>query len=236
MEEVKPAELERIRAERLTAVSPATANREYAFLKHVYNIAIRDGKAESNPVAKLRMLREPSGRTRYLSDEEETRLLTALPGVEDRARLTVLLHTGFRRGELLILRWRDVDFKAGVLTVPKSKNGETRHVPMTSTVRELLSHRPRPLDRDGLVFPNRAGTPDLRWAKKTVPRALADAQIEDFRFHDSDIYLCLSAGHGGRRSCHPEGANGPQDDGDDSPLPSRLAGPSEGGYRAPCGS
>jgi hypothetical protein len=61
LEEVKTAELERIRTERLTSVSAATANREYAFLKHVYNIAIRDGKTETNPVAKLRMLREPSG-------------------------------------------------------------------------------------------------------------------------------------------------------------------------------
>lgn len=184
MEEIKPAELERIRVERLAMVSPATANREYAFLKHVFNIAVRDGKTETNPVAKLRMLREPGGRTRYLSDEEEARLLAALPTVEDRDRIITLLHTGFRRSELLNLRWRDVDFKAGILTVPKSKNGETRHVPMNSAVRDVLAKRPRPIDREGLVFPSRVGTPDLRWAKKAVPRALADAQIEDFRFHD----------------------------------------------------
>jgi hypothetical protein len=49
------------------AISTATVNREFAFLKHVYNIAIRDGKTNSNPVAKLQMLREPSGRVRYLS-------------------------------------------------------------------------------------------------------------------------------------------------------------------------
>jgi len=52
-------------------------NREFAFLKHLFNIAIRDGKTPSNPVAKLKMLREPSGRVRYLSDDEETRLMKA---------------------------------------------------------------------------------------------------------------------------------------------------------------
>ena len=198
LEEISPADLEKIRAERLKVAppptdenerpkkptSPSTVNREFAFLKHVFNVAIRDGKIGANPVAKLRMLREPSGRTRYLSDEEEAALLKALPGDEDRQRVTVLLHTGFRRGELLGLRWKDVDFKAGVLTIPKSKNGDTRYVPMTSTVRAILSRRARPLDSAALIFPNTEGTRDLRWAKKTVPAALRAARIEDFRFHD----------------------------------------------------
>ena len=55
---------------------------------------------------------------------------------------------------------------------------------MTSTVRAILSHRPRPLDASALVFPNSEGHRDLRWAKKTVPAAVRVAQIEDFRFHD----------------------------------------------------
>src|SRR5437899_5430711 len=122
------------------------------------------------------MLREPSGRVRYLSDDEEARLMKALPTEMDRDRVTVLLNSGFRRGELLGLRWRDVDFKAGVLTVPKSKNGEARHVPMTSTVRGILSRLPRPLDPSALVFPNREANRDLRWAQRTVPAAFRAAQ------------------------------------------------------------
>jgi integrase len=110
--------------------------------------------------------------------------MAALPTDADRQRVTVLLHTGFRRSELLGLRWKDVDFKAGVLTIPKSKNGETRHVPMTTTVRTILNRRPRPLHATALVFPNSEGNCDLRWAKKIVPAALGAAKIEDFRFHD----------------------------------------------------
>jgi len=194
LDEITPSELERIRTERLRvttmedgtqrAVTPATVNREFAFLRRVYNVAIRDSKAASNPVSKLRTLREPSGRTRYLTDDEEGRLMKVLPTDEDRERVTVLLQTGFRRSELLGLCWRDVDFKGGVLTIPKAKNGEARHVPMTSTVRTILSGRPRSLDGRALVFANAEGHRDLRWAKKTVPRAFHAAQIEDFRFHD----------------------------------------------------
>ena len=110
--------------------------------------------------------------------------MEALPADADRQKVTVLLHTGFRRGELLGLRWKDVDFKAGVLTIPKSKNGDSRHVPMTSTVRSILSHLPRPLDSAALVFPNTEGNRDLRWAKKIVPGTLRAAKIADFRFHD----------------------------------------------------
>ena len=165
-------------------MTPATVNREFAFLRRVYNVAIRDGKTNTNPISKLKALREPSGRVRYLSDEEETQLREVLLTNEDRDRMNVLLHTGFRRSELLGLRWRDLDYRAGVLTVPKSKNGDARHVPMTTTVRAILARRPRSLDASALVFPNTEGHCDLRWAKKTFPAALRAAKIEDFRFHD----------------------------------------------------
>ena len=61
-----------------------------SLMKHVYNIAIRDGKADTNPVSELQMLRESSGRVRYLTDDEEGRLMAALSTDEDRQRLTVL--------------------------------------------------------------------------------------------------------------------------------------------------
>lgn len=203
LEDVLPADLEKIRVERLAGrlrprrddkdgdgkkprpVKPATVNREYAFLKHVFNVAIRDGKTERNPVAKLKMLREPSGRVRYLSDEEEKALRGKLASDEGRDRLQVLLQTGLRKSEFLGLRWKDLDFKAGVLTIPLSKHGETRHVPMTSEVRGILSRRPRPLQASALVFPNSLRNTDLHWAEKDFPEAVADAEIPDFRLHDT---------------------------------------------------
>ncbi len=184
LDEITPAEVEKIKAERLATVKASTVNREVGFLKHVFNVAIRDDKTDRNPIAKVRMLKEPSGRVRYLTDEEETRLMAALAADADRQRVPVLLQTGLRKSEFLGLRWKHVDFKAGVLTIPRSKNGEARHVPMTSAVRAVLNRLPRPLDASALVFPNSAGGPDLRWAEKTFPGAVSAAQIDDFRFHD----------------------------------------------------
>lgn len=106
LDDVTPADLDRVRTERLSAtvkgkgkraVTPATVNREFSFLKHVLNLAIWDGKTEKNPVARLTMLRGPSGRVRYLSDDEETRLMGKLATEEDRQRVTVLTHTGLRK-------------------------------------------------------------------------------------------------------------------------------------------
>jgi len=185
LDEITTAELESIRTERLESIKAATVNREFAFLRRVFNIAIRDGKTEQrNPVAKIGMLREPSGRVRYLSDEEETRLMKSLGSDADRNRIAFLLHTGLRKSEFLGLRWKDVDLKAGVLTIPRSKSGETRHVPLSSRVRGILVGLPRPLNGAVLVFPNGKGNRDLRWVEKTVPAAVNEAKIEDFRFHD----------------------------------------------------
>ncbi len=188
LEDIAPAELERLRTERLTKIKPATINREFALLRRVFNVAIRDGKTERNPVTKVGMLREPSGRIRYLTDAEEKGLMRAPATEGDRQRVTVLLQTGLRKSEFLSLRWKDVDLKAGVLTIPRSKNGETRHVPLTSTVRTIIGSLPRPLDGAALVFPNSEGKLDLRWPEKTVPAAVEDAEIEDFRFHDLRHY------------------------------------------------
>jgi integrase len=199
LDELRPADLEKIRADRLTGrlrhdgeqdkkprpVTPATVNREFSFLKHLFNVAIRDGKTERNPVAKLKMLREPSGRVRYLSDEEEHALTGKLLNDESRNRLRILLQTGLRKSEFLGLRWQDVDLKVGVLTIPRSKHGEARHVPLTSEVRGIISRRPRSLDAAALIFPNSLGNTDLHWAEKDFPEAVAAAKIKNFRLHDT---------------------------------------------------
>jgi integrase len=72
-------------------------------------VAIRDSKTERNPVSKIKLLREPSGRVRYLTDEEEARLMSALPTDAERRRVTILLQTGLRKSEFLGLRWKDAD-------------------------------------------------------------------------------------------------------------------------------
>src|SRR5437879_3787649 len=74
--EVSPLDLERYRRQRKQANrSEITINRELAFLRNLYNVAIAWGKATENPVRKVRFAREHNERSRLLSPKEETRLL-----------------------------------------------------------------------------------------------------------------------------------------------------------------
>ena len=67
----------------------------------------------------------------FLTDEEEARLLDALDP-RHGPLVAVAVHTGLRRSEQFHLRWEHVDFANGVLTVPRSKHGGARRVPMNT--------------------------------------------------------------------------------------------------------
>jgi integrase len=120
-------------------VSDVSINRELGFLRHVFSTAITWDKAASNPVKKIRFAREDNGRIRFLTLEEEERLLAHCT---DPLRPLVItaLNTGFRRSELLSLTWQDVDFKRGLITVRAAyaKNGESRSVPINALLRRTL--------------------------------------------------------------------------------------------------
>jgi integrase len=160
---------------------PATVNHEVATLRHMFRKAQEWGKALENPVKHLRRLRANNRRLRYLSTEEITRLLTVADATL-RPIVIAALHTGLRRGELFALTWQDVDFKAGVIRVIYTKNGERRELPMTETCRETLQRIPRRLGAD-YIFPGKTGEA-LADIRKRFHTALRKAGITGCVFHD----------------------------------------------------
>ena len=166
--------------------SAGSVNRYMAALSGVYSLAVREWMwLEDNPMRKVTKLTEPRGRDRFLTDDERTKLLKACLESEEPLLypLVVLaLSTGARQGELLNLRWSEVDFEQGQIRLLETKNNERRSVPLVGKARELLEElsRVRLIDND-LVFPFENGKQGLRtpW-EKTVEAA----KIEDFRFHD----------------------------------------------------
>jgi len=138
--EITPFDLERYRRQRKQAgVGDVSINRELAFLRNLYTMAIAWGKASENPVKKVRFARENNGRTRFLTREEEVRLLACcIPSL--KPLVVTALHTGFRMSELLSLTWHDVDFHRCMITVRAAyaKNGESRSIPMNSVLIEML--------------------------------------------------------------------------------------------------
>ena len=87
------------------------------------------------------------------------------------------MHPNLRKADFLNVRRQVVDVKAGILTIPRTKNGDIRRVELNSEARAILLRRPRTLHRSALVFPNRIGGRDLRWVEKTFPRAVAAAYL-----------------------------------------------------------
>ena len=131
------------------------------------------------------------------SPEEVMALVRAADSEQDAAIYLTAAYTGLRRGELLALRWRDIDFTGsvirvrasfaeGALTTPKS--GRMRSVPMASQVAralDQLSRRGGLTADDDLVFPGEIGTYlDGSALRRRYDRALARAGLRRLRFHD----------------------------------------------------
>jgi integrase len=105
--------LERAREDLLAkGCSPQRVNRYMEWIRHLLNMLVRDGKLHSNPAAKLTMYKEPSGKIRFLSEQEEAMLTEVLGPIYGRwVRFAIL--TGLRRAEQFALRWSDVDLERG---------------------------------------------------------------------------------------------------------------------------
>lgn len=171
-------------------LGPGTCNRYLAALSAALSYGVSELEwLESNPCKQVRRAKEPRGRVRFLDDDERARLLEACrSSYEPRLHLLVLLAllTGMRRGELLRLRWRDIDFGRGFAVVHQTKNGRRRTVPLPSPAVSALKERKERTEilQSGLVFEvvgRKAGAP---WPRKAWQTALAEAEIENFRFHD----------------------------------------------------
>lgn len=185
LDDLKPQDVERYRRERLQSVSESTINREVAFLRAAYNLAIRDGLTERNPVSRVKPFRENNKRVRFLTEEEEAGLEAAMTA-EHFTLVEFAIQTGLRQEEQFKLRWETVDLANAVLTVPRSKHGEKRHVPLNDIALELLRGLPSRL-RSEWVFPSKTGLTPLNaqnfYHRAFVP-ALERAGIQDFVWHD----------------------------------------------------
>ncbi len=185
LRQIQPGDIERAVAKRAAEVSPATINRSLAFLKRVFNVAIADGCVEQNPVRKVKLFKENNARVRFLTAEEETTLFTKLEDT-DQGMVLVALHTGFRQAEQFGLRWEHVDFATGIMTVPRSKSGETRRVPMNDIVRGVLRALPSRM-KSAWVFPSATGETPLdarNYVSRVFQPALKEASVQGFRWHD----------------------------------------------------
>ena len=194
------------------ARSSSTVNRYLAALSHVFTVGMREwGWLEDNPFRKIPTLKEPRGRVRFLSDDEfdeagnvvkqgeRTRLLAACKTHSDQFYTIVVLalSTGARQGEILNLRWRDVDLQRGIIILEETKNSERRAIPLQGHALELVREmsKLRRINTD-LLFPSKKDPRQPLAIQHIWQKALKTANIQDFRFHDlrhsAASYLAMS--------------------------------------------
>ena len=87
-----------------------------------------------------------------------------------------------RKGEILRLRWVEVDLKHGFILLDKTKNNERREIPFNDTLRATLEDLPHSIE-SVYVFVDRKGNP-FKDVKRSFDTARKKAGIQDFRFHD----------------------------------------------------
>jgi len=179
--EITAEGIEQFKAERSKSVAPATVNRELATLKTMLNKAVAWKKLQESPARNVKFLREPNGRLRYLEIGEIRRLIDKC---SDKLRPIVVLalNTGMRRGEVLGLKWTDIDFQREIIRIANTKNGEVKVLPMNATVKQTLM-RVRRNQNSPYVFCGKDGQPyhDIR---KSFFTAIQKTGIINFHFHD----------------------------------------------------
>jgi site-specific recombinase XerD len=164
--------------------APATVNRYRALISLVYRLGIESGKVNHNPARLVKHRQENNARVRWLSSEEETRLRACIEATcrQHLPELELALHTGMRLGEMYGLTWENVNLSRRVLTIPRSKNGEVRHVPLNSRAIVALEELRMRSDATGPVVRNLEGEP-LAGPRYWFEPAISKAKIRKFSWH-----------------------------------------------------
>lgn len=166
--------------------TPATLNRHLAAVSSVMEWAIAEKWITRNPTRGIRRTKESTGVVRWLRDEEREALLAAADASE-WSHLGLLvrmaLSTGARLGELMNLRWRDIDLNRGLAHLTETKSGRARALPLIAPVKAALGKLPRPID-GGLLFRDHRDPSRPFPMRRHWEAARTAAGLPDFRFHD----------------------------------------------------
>jgi integrase len=160
-----------------TPLGAASINRPLALLRHLLRLAAQDWEVIPK-VPVVRLEKEPQGRIRCATEEEDARLFDECKASQNPHLFNIVKvaeETGMRYGEITGLTWDRVDLSRGVIRLEVTKGGKRREIPMRDIVYKILSTMPEP--RKGRVWPDKA-------IRTAFENAVERAKIEDFHFHD----------------------------------------------------
>jgi integrase len=163
--------------------APSSRNRWQATFSLIFRVGIDNEKIDRNPAAGIRRKTESTGRVRFLSDAEQTRLRAAVKRrfPEFLPHFLLSIHTGMRMGEQYSMRWNQVSFERRQIHLPKTKNGHPRIIPLHTvalTALERLRGEGKPLGTDP-VFPSTWSGDALQGSRGWFPTALEERGLRD---------------------------------------------------------
>ena len=213
---------------RLTAIQPAHLQQLYALkraegrgdrtvqlihttLYNIFKQAVHQGLLERNPAEAVERPKFEPVEMQILSEQQIGQFLSTASGSPFEALFYLALTSGMREGELMGLKWSDIDWEHGILFVqrqllqirgqgkvfspPKTKSGRRQITVGPATLQQLEQHRDRQKlaraeagerwQEHDLVFPTSIGTPgDYKRVVNEFKRLLKMAELPEIRFHD----------------------------------------------------
>jgi integrase len=179
-----PADFAAYRDQRLGEITAKSLKRQLSPIHNMFEVA-RDEwglPLRENPLDKVKLKAVDNRRERRLKEGELERIFEAAKSRKNPYIIPIILfalETAMRRGEILALRWDDVDLKRSCVTVREAKNGYSRTIPLTPAACALVRGIPGERESKQRVFPTSANAVRLSWQRITKR-----AGIEDLHFHD----------------------------------------------------
>lgn len=179
-EQITLADFEKYRSYRKGKVKNSTINREMDNIKRVFSLAFSNKRIRFNPCAELKKLKIENPNKRFLTKEEEEKLLkVANPTM--RAMIILALNTGMRVGEILNLKWEHLFMNRNYLVALNPKNGKPRKILINKTLKTELEKLPKLSE---YVFTNPTTKTQYKNIKKTFSRTVERAGIPHISFHE----------------------------------------------------
>lgn len=140
LNKITPFLIEKYRIARKEAdkVKESSINIDFNTLSHLFNIALTDGIIDKNPCKSVKRFKTVQTRDRVLSDAEIALLFDKLQG-KDRLIFIVGLFTGMRLGEILGLKWNNIDSQKGLISFTQSKTGKLITIPLSTYIANMLN-------------------------------------------------------------------------------------------------
>lgn len=181
LSELRTEHFAEYRDERLRDIKPSSLRRELTPIRHLFEVAQREWglPIRQNPLQNLSLDSADDRRERRLRAGELRQIIDATRSCRNPLIAPIVMFallSAMRRGEILSIRWADIDDQTGSLVIPEAKNGFARTIPLVPAAFQILRSLPSTEDR---VFPLSANGFRLAWE-----RLKRRAGIEDLHFHD----------------------------------------------------